>query len=112
MRRSILFSVFVSVVFAGIESATDAAAAVVDADQYNVHEIHGSAHSESHEHDGADHDDADHDEDHFCHCSVHTAALLSCGIAFTAENRSVSSSYYETRFSSLADPPLLRPPSR
>ena len=106
MTKSILFSVFVSIIFAGIESAADAAVTVLDADHDNGHEIHGSAHSESHEHDGADHD-----EDHFCHCSVHTVALLSCAVAYTAENRSVSSSRYENHFSSLVDPPLLRPPN-
>ncbi len=111
MTKSILFSVFVSIVFAGIESAANAAGAVPDADHDNGHEVHGSVHSESHEHDGTDHDDADHDEDHFCHCSVHSVALLSCVVAGTAKNQFVSSSRYVYHFSSLTDPPLLRPPN-
>ena len=111
VTKSIVFSVFVSIIFAGIESAADAAGAVPDTDHDNGHEIHGSVHSESHDHDDADHDDADHEEDHFCHCSVHSVALLSCAVAGTAETRFVSSSRYDYHFSSLADPPLLRPPN-
>jgi hypothetical protein len=106
MKKSILFSVFVSLIFAGFESAADAAGAVVTTDRDSGHEVHGSAHSESHEHDGADHD-----EDHFCHCSVHAAAIVSCAVAGLADNRSVSLIRYAVRFSSLVDPPLLRPPN-
>ena len=106
MKRSILFSVFVSIIFAGFESAADAAGAVANTDRDSGHEVHGSAHSESHEHDGADHD-----EEHFCHCSVHAAAIASCEVAGSADNRSVSLSHYAVRFSSLVDPPLLRPPN-
>jgi hypothetical protein len=106
MSRSILISVFVSIVFAGFESAADAAGPIIDSGHESSHEVHGSIHSDSHEHDGDDHD-----EDHYCHCSAHAAALLSFAIACTPENRSVSSCRYEDRFSSLVDPPLLRPPN-
>ena len=106
MTRSILLLVLVSVVFTGFESAADAAGVIDESGHESSHEVHGSAHSESHEHDGDDHD-----EDHFCHCGVHTAALLSFAIACTPENRSVSSIRYIDRFSSLVDPPLLRPPN-
>jgi hypothetical protein len=44
--------VFVSIIFAGIESAADAASIVIDVDHNNGYEIHGSTHAESHEHNG------------------------------------------------------------
>lgn len=107
MTKSVLFFVFVSIIFAGIESAADAASIVIDVDHNNGHEIHGSTHAESHEHNGADHD-----EDDFCHCNAHTAAILSCDVASPAKNQFVSVSRYQHGFSSLVDPPLLRPPNR
>ncbi len=107
MTKPILILMIVSVAFAGFEGATDAAGPDIEGShQVNGHEVHGSAHSESHEHDGADHD-----EDHFCHCSVHTAVLLSTLVSSATEERFVSPSHYDDHFSSQVDPPLLRPPN-
>ena len=106
MTRTILIAVFVSIVFAGFESAADAAGFVVDSGHESGHEVHGSAHSDSHEHDGENHDG-----EHFCHCTVHAAAIIPSIVVCTAEEIFVSSSRYDDRFSSLVDPPLLRPPN-
>jgi len=106
MTRPILISVLLGIIFAGFEAAVDAAGPGIEADQDNGHEMHGSAHADNHEHD----DDSHHD-DHFCHCSVHAAALLSTVFIAATEERSVSSNRYVDRFSTLTDPPLLRPPN-
>ena len=106
MTKPILILMIVSIIFAGFEGATDSAGPDFEGSQVNGHEVHSSAHSESHEHDGADHD-----EDHFCHCSVHTAVLLSSVASSATEERSVSPSHYDDHFSSQVDPPLLRPPN-
>ena len=106
MTRTILITVFVSILFAGFESAADAAGFVVNSGHESSHEAHGLAHSDSHEHDGENNDD-----EHFCHCSVHAAALIPFIVACTADDKFVSSNHYDDRFSSLEDPPLLRPPN-
>jgi hypothetical protein len=106
MTRAILISVFVSIIFAGYEGATDAAGPDIAGGKVDGHEVHGSAHIDSHEHDGDGHQD-----DHFCHCSVHAVALLTTLVSSATEERSVSSSRYDDRFPSLVDPPLLRPPN-
>jgi hypothetical protein len=109
MTRAILFSVFVGIIFAGFEGATDAAGPGFEGNQVNGHEVHGSAHIDSHEHDidGHKHDG----DDHFCHCSVHALALLTALVSSATEEKSVSSSRYDDQFSSLVEPPLLRPPN-
>jgi len=106
MTKPILISLIVSIMIAGFEGATDAAGPDIEGGQVNGHEVHGSSHSDSHEHDSADHD-----EDHFCHCSVHTAVLLSTVVSSANEEKSDSPRHYDEHFSSLADPPLLRPPN-
>ena len=88
MTKPILILMIVSIAFAGFEGATDAAGPDIEGSQVIGHEVHGSAHSESHEHDGADHD-----EDHFCHCSVHTAVLLSTVVSSATDEGSVSPSH-------------------
>ena len=102
MTRAILISVLVSMLFAGLEGATDAAGPGIDTSQENGHEMHGPPHVESHEHEG---------DDHFCHCGVHAVALLTSIDISVSENQSVSHSRYDDRFSSLLAPPLLRPPN-
>ena len=106
MVRSILITVFVSMIFAGFESAADAAGPMVDSGHESTHEVHTSPHMLGHEHDGDEHDD-----EHFCHCSAHTAAIFSINAICALEERSVSPTSCDNRFSSLADPPLLRPPN-
>lgn len=106
MTKPILISVIFSIICAGIEGASDSAGPDIEGSQVNGHEVHGMAHIDSHEHDP----DSDHD-DHFCHCSVHAAALLSAVVYSATEERSVSPSSYDDHFSSLVDPPLLRPPN-
>jgi hypothetical protein len=107
MVRSILITVLVSIIFAGFESAADSAGPMVESGHAGIHEVHTSPHMSGHEHDGDDHDD-----EHFCHCSVHTAAIFSIDAICPLEERSVAPTGCDNRFSSLADPPLLRPPSR
>jgi hypothetical protein len=113
MTRAILFSVFVSIIFAGYEGATDAAGPDIAGSKVDGHEVHGSAHIDSHEHDGDghEHEGDGHQDDHFCHCSVHAAALLSTVVSSATEERSASSTRYDDHFSSLVEPPLLRPPN-
>ncbi len=113
MIRAVLFSVFVSIIFAGFEGATDAAGPGFEGNQVNSHEVHGSTHIDSHEHDvgGHKHDGDGHQDDHFCHCSVHAVALLTTLVSSVTEEKSVSTSRYDDQFSSLVDPPLLRPPN-
>jgi hypothetical protein len=112
MTRAILISVFVSIIFAGYEGATDAASPDIAGGTADGHEVHGSIHIDSHEHDGDNHEhDGDgHQDDHFCHCSVHAAALLSTDVSFATEERSTSSSRYDDQYSSLVDSPRRRPP--
>jgi hypothetical protein len=113
MTRAILISAFASIIFAGFEGAADAANPDIAGGKVDGHEVHGSAHIDRHEHDGNGHEDDgdDHEDDHFCHCSVHAAALLSTVVSPATEERSDSSSRYDDRFPSLVDPPLLRPPN-
>ena len=106
MTKPILFLALLGIIFAGFEGATDAAGLDFDAGQDNGHEVHGSTHVESHEHD----DDSHHD-DHFCHCSVHTMALPPTVLVSATEDKSVSSNRYDGRFTTLVTPPLLRPPN-
>ena len=109
MTKPILISVFVSMIFAGFESAADTAGSMVASGHDGGHEVHGSSHSVSHQHAGENHDD-EHDDEHFCHCSAHAVALLCIAVVSATEDRSVSSYRYKDHFSSLADPPLPRPP--
>ena len=113
MTRAIVISVFVSIIFAGYEGATDAAGPDIAGGKVDGHEVHGSAHIDSHEHDGDrhEHDSDGHQDDHFCHCSVHAVALLTTLASAATEEKSVSSSRYDDKFPSLVDPPLLRPPN-
>lgn len=106
MTKAILVSVFFSIMCASFEGASDGAGPDVEGSQVNGHEVHGSAHTDNHEHDSDSQQD-----DHFCHCSVHAAALLYTIVSSVTEERSVSPSRYDDRFSSLVDPPLLRPPN-
>lgn len=53
MTRAILISVFVSIIFAGYEGATDAAGPDIAGGKVDGHEVHGSTHIDSHEHNGA-----------------------------------------------------------
>jgi hypothetical protein len=105
MTRAILISVFVSIIFAGFEGATDAASPDIAGGTVDGHEVHGSIHIDSHEHDGDGHQD-----DHFCHCSVHAVALLSTAVSSATEEISAMSGRYDDQYSSLVDSPRLRPP--
>lgn len=113
MTRTILISVFVSIIFAGYEGAADAAGPDTAGSTIDGHEVHGSAHIDIYVHDGDDHEHEgeDHQDDHFCHCSVHAVALLTTLVSSASEIRSASSSLYDDQFSSQVDPPLLRPPN-
>jgi hypothetical protein len=106
MTRPILIFALLGIMFAGFEGATDAAGLDFETSQDHGHEVHGSAHFDSHEHDGDSHHD-----DHFCHCSAHAAALLSTAFASATQERSVWPNRYDGRFSTLVTPPLLRPPN-
>lgn len=106
MTRIILNFVFTGMILAGFEGAADAAGSALADSQDHGHEIHGSIHADSHEHNG----ESDHD-DHFCHCGVHAAALLCVAVTSGCNERYVSSDRYDSRFSSLIAPPLLRPPN-
>ena len=105
MTKRIIISLIFSILCAGFEGASDGAGPEIGGSQVNSHEVHGSPHFDNHEHDG----DSQHD-DHFCHCSVHAAALLFTVEYSATKERSVLRGRYDDHFSSLADPPLLRPP--
>jgi hypothetical protein len=106
MSRLILISVLIGYVFVGFEGLTDASGPVLDVDQDHSHEVHSQMHVDNHEHDG----DSDHD-DHFCHCSAHAAVLFSQMASPAAVGSQVSPVRLDSRFSSRAGPPLLRPPN-
>ena len=106
MTKPILISVLLGIVFTGFEGAADAAGRDFAANRDHGHEVHGSAHAASHEHDGDSHHD-----DHFCHCSVHAMALPPTAFISATEDKSVSSNRYDGRFTTLVVPPLLRPPN-
>ena len=106
MTRPILILVSLGIIFAGFEGAADAAGLDFEASRDNGHEVHGTIHVDSHEHDGDSHHD-----DHFCHCSVHAAAILCTVFVSAPEERFVSTNRYDGRFSTLVAPPLLRPPN-
>ena len=107
MSRTVLISVFISMIFAGFEGAADAAGSDLEHSPDTTHEMHRSVHADDHDH--ADESDSD---DHFCHCSAHAIALLpEAGTASPGETF-VSSNLVDSRFTSLAGPPLLRPPNR
>jgi hypothetical protein len=106
MSRFILISVLIGYVFVGFEGLTDGSGPVTDADQDHGHEVHSQMHVDNHEHDG----DSDHD-DHFCHCSAHAAAIFSLTAPPAAVASHVSAVRFDSRFSSRAGPPLLRPPN-
>ena len=63
------------------------------------HEHHGSAHPDTLEH----HDSSEHD-DHFCHCGVHTVALVPPAVAPAAPVSTITVTLYDDRFSSLTVP--------
>ncbi len=106
MTRPILILALLGIIFAGFEGVADAAGLDFEASQDNGHEVHGTAHVDSHEYDGDSHHD-----DHFCHCSVHAAAILSTVIVSATKERSVWPNRYDSRFPTLVAPPLLRPPN-
>ena len=106
MARVILFSVLVSILFSGFESAAEAVGPAWDNDQDVSHEAHGKLHTDYHEQDG----DSQHD-DHYCHCNVHAAALLAVEIDTSVNEPYASRGSYDHRFTSLVAPPLLRPPN-
>jgi hypothetical protein len=106
MTRTILCAVFFCIVFAGIESAADAAALDRTVDQHSSHELHSTAHDE-HIDSG---DDSQHD-DHYCHCNAHGAALVAIDIAAPDDESTFSHRRYDVYFTSLLAPPPLRPPN-
>lgn len=106
MTRAVLFTVFACIVFAGIESAADAAGPDWEVDSGGSHELHGTTHDEHHESD----DDSHHD-DHFCHCNAHGVALAPVDMVPATHALHVSHLRYDDHFTSLVAPPLLRPPN-
>jgi hypothetical protein len=105
MTRMILISVLLGTVLAGFEGAADAAGPGMPVGQDHGHELHDSAHTGDHEQgDVADHDD------HFCHCGMHSLALVPVIITPLIQKSSRPNTRYDRRVSSHAGPPLLRPP--
>ena len=109
MIRVILFAVLISILFSGFESAAEAAAPVWGDGQDVSHEMHGKRHTDDHQHEG---EGDSHHDDHYCHCNVHAAALLSVEFYASVDGPYASQWRYDGRFTSLARPPLLRPPDR
>ena len=106
MTRTILISVILCTALAGFEGAADAAGPGMPVGQDHGHELHDSAHTGNHEQgDVADHDD------HFCHCGMHAVALLPVVITPVIQKSSRPNTRHDRRVSSLAGPPLLRPPN-
>lgn len=104
MTRATLIFVLMALVLAGFEGAADAAGSFTGESQDQSHEMHGSVHGENHEH------DSEHD-DHFCHCSLHAMALLSTAVKPILQKGWLTLGSYDSRFSSQAPIPLLRPPN-
>jgi len=105
MTRTILILVLIGMMLAGFEGAADAAGPEMPHGQDHGHEFHGSAHANNHEQgDVADYDD------HFCHCGMHAVALLPVIVTPVAQKSSRPNTRLDRRVSSLAGPPLLRPP--
>ena len=106
MNRAIILAVLTGVVFSGLESAAETVGPMSADTHERGHEIHGSVHANHHDHgESSDHDD------HFCHCGVHAVALLSSHVPPVVAAPSVTSTRHDVTFSTLQDPPLLRPPT-
>lgn len=105
MRRLFLIAASLGIVLGGIESAADAGGTIGSHAEDHGHELHGFVHAIDTVHTATD----DHD-DHFCHCGVHAPVLPLAGdLAIPVGTRQSIPSRPE-RCTSLASPPLLRPP--
>ena len=106
MTRAIIIAVLAGIIVSGLEGAAEAAGPGAADEHEHGHELHGPIHVTDHDHG----DDADHD-DHFCHCGVHTAALISTVVMSTVPRSALADSRHNDRFTSFQSPPLLRPPN-
>jgi hypothetical protein len=102
MSRVIIIAVLAGVFFSSLEGVAETID-VASADPHeHGHELHSPAHANDDHHD--DHDD------HFCHCGLHAPALLSSCVTPVALALATGTTLHDDRFSSLPNPPLLRPP--
>lgn len=103
MSRVIIIAVLVGIIVASLEGVAESAVpGLVDADEHG-HEAHGPLHFADHEHSDQD--------DHFCHCGVHTAALISMDVAVIIPGSPQTARRFNESFTSRHSPPLLRPPN-
>ncbi len=108
MNRAV-FSMFVcGLMFAGLEGAVDAAGLVAPSELHDAHDLHAPFTHAADAHDHAD--DGEKAHGHFCHCTVHGAALLPDLAALNFSKADCARRHKRVQASSRGDPPLLRPP--
>ena len=111
MSKAIVIFVCVSLVFAGLEGAAEAAT-FDDSGHDAGHELHGAGHTADHDHNHDHEHDGDEDhEGHFCHCSLHALALLYAPIKTSMPKTYIATGRYELRIPFRAPTPPLRPPT-
>ncbi len=105
MNRAVITLFVFGLLFAGLEGVADAAGTV---ESHDAHELHLPA---AHAVDVHDHDhDGEEAHSHFCHCTVHGAALFLEPAILDYCKTDPGIRRYQMLASSPGDPPLLRPP--
>ena len=110
MKRAIILAVLTGFIFSGVESVAETLGPLSVDTHERGHEIHGSVHANHHDQ-SSDHGESSDHDDHFCHCGVHAVALLSSHVPPAVTAPPVTSTRHDVSFSTLQDPPLLRPPT-
>ena len=97
--------VLAGIVVSGLESVLESAGpGPFDAHEHG-HEAHDPLHFA-----GQDQDDEGEHDDHFCHCGVHSAALIATEVTLIAPRPPRDASRLDVSFETRHSPPLLRPP--
>ena len=108
MNRVVITMFVCGLVFAGFEGAADAVGLVVPSELHDAHDLHSQFAHAADAHDHAD--DGEEEHGHYCHCTVHGAALLPDLAELNFSKADCGGRPHRVQASSRGDPPLIRPP--